>query len=112
MRFGPHQMNIGWLVFSRMRTAVRKLCGQASGGPSGPADQSCARINAPISSPPARKSAELGLLVCNIQDDRWVFRLNYRQELSRLSQSPQTRGAVFRSKNIFDRRNQMATACA
>ena len=36
----PHQMNIGWLVLSRMRTAVRKLCGQVSGGPSGLADQS------------------------------------------------------------------------
>ena len=36
----PHQMNIGWLVLSSMRTAVRRLCGQVSGFPSGRADQS------------------------------------------------------------------------
>src|SRR5712664_2118125 len=112
MSSGPHQMNIGWLVFSRMRTAVRKLCGHASGGPSGLADQSYARVNAPISPPPARKSAELGLLIRNIRGDRWYFRSNYWRELSRLSQSPQTRGALFHSKNIFDWRNQMPAACA
>ena len=60
-------MNIGWLVLSRMRTAVRRLCGQVSGGPSGVADQSKARVNAPISPPPARKSAEVGLLIFNIK---------------------------------------------
>jgi hypothetical protein len=27
-------------------------------------------VSAPISPPPARKSAEVGLLICNIQDDR------------------------------------------
>src|ERR1700692_1712730 len=67
----PHQMNIGWLVLSRMRTAVRKLCGQDSGLPSGVADQSWARVNAPISPPPARKSAEGGRLNFNIGVDRW-----------------------------------------
>src|SRR6202158_1817331 len=66
----PHQMNIGWLVLSRMRSAVRRLCGQVSGFPSGLADQSYARISAPISPPPARKSAEVGLLIFNIEDDR------------------------------------------
>jgi hypothetical protein len=50
-----------------MRTAVRKLCGQVSGAPSGLADQSYARVNAPISPPPARKSAEVGLLIFNIK---------------------------------------------
>jgi hypothetical protein len=60
-------MNMGWLVFSRMRTAVRKLCGQVSGAPSGLADQSYARVNAPMSPPPARKSAEVGLLIFNIK---------------------------------------------
>src|SRR5665213_971812 len=64
-------MNIGWLVLSRMRSAVRRLCGQVSGGPSGVADQSWARVKAPISPPPARKSAEIGLSTLNIQDDRW-----------------------------------------
>src|SRR5450631_4734756 len=63
-------MNIGWLVLSRMRTAVRKLCGQVSGLPSGVADQSNARANAPILPPPARKSAEVGLLIFNIQNYR------------------------------------------
>ena len=33
-------MNIGWLVLSTIRTAVRKLCGQVPGSPSGLADQS------------------------------------------------------------------------
>ena len=60
-------MNIGWLVFSRIRSAVRKLCGQFSGFPSGLADQSYARVNAPISPPPERKSDEMGLLIFNIQ---------------------------------------------
>jgi len=66
-------MNIGWLVFSRMRNAVRKLCGQVSGVPSGLADQSYARVNAPISPPPARKSPEVGRLIFSIQDDRCEF---------------------------------------
>jgi hypothetical protein len=63
-------MNIGWLVFNRIRTAVRKLCGQVSGCPSGLADQSYARVSAPISPPPVRKSTEVGLLIFNIQDDQ------------------------------------------
>jgi hypothetical protein len=63
-------MNIGWLVFNRIRSAVRRLCGQVSGFPSGLADQLYARVSAPISPPPARKSAEVGLLIFNIQDDR------------------------------------------
>src|ERR1700682_5220200 len=70
MSSGPHQMNIGWLVLSRMRSAVRKLCGQVSCLPSGLADQSQARVNAPISPPPARKSAEVGLLIFNMRDWR------------------------------------------
>jgi hypothetical protein len=62
-------MNIGWLVFSKMRNVVRKLCGQVSGLPNELADQSYARVNAPISPPPARKSAEeeVGLLIFNIR---------------------------------------------
>jgi hypothetical protein len=52
-------MYIGWPVLSMSLTAVRSDCGQAAGGPSGDADQSCARINAPISPPPARKSSAL-----------------------------------------------------
>src|ERR1700738_3196876 len=62
----PHQMNIGWLVLSKMRSAVRKLCGQVSGSPSALPAQSYARVSAPISPPPARKSAEVGLLIFNI----------------------------------------------
>src|SRR5579859_7636021 len=38
-----------------MRTAVFRLCGHDCGAPSGDWLQSCARINAPISPPPARK---------------------------------------------------------
>src|SRR6266568_9512563 len=93
MSFGPHQMNIGWLVFSRMRNAVRKLCGQCSGVPSGLADQSYARVNAPISPPPARKSAEVGRLIFSIQDDRWRVQPNWQPELNRLLQSQQNRQA-------------------
>ena len=39
-----------------MRTAVLRLCGQPDTGPSGVADQSCARISRPISPPPVRKA--------------------------------------------------------
>src|ERR1700679_2068578 len=69
MSCGPHQMNIGWLVLSSSRTAVRRLCGQVSGRPSGLNDQSWARISAPISPPPARKSPALamGTLTFNMQ---------------------------------------------
>ncbi len=38
--------------------AVRKLCGQVWGGPSGVLDQSWLRISAPISPPPARKLSD------------------------------------------------------
>src|ERR1700709_2726878 len=93
---GPHQMNIGWLVLSRIRSAVRRLCGQLSGAPSGLADQSWARVNAPISPPPARKSAETGLLTFNIGDHRWVGGPEPPPQPSPLSQSRQTarRGLV------------------
>jgi len=53
-------------VFKRIRSAVRKLCGQVSDFPSGLADQSYARVAAPISPPPARKSAEVGRLIFSI----------------------------------------------
>src|SRR5882757_3172790 len=112
MSFGPHQMNIGWLVFSRMRNAVRKLCGQCSGVPSGLADQSYARVNAPISPPPARKSAEVGRLIFSIQDDRWRVQPNWQPELNRLSQSQQTGGPAFGSKYILSGRNKIAGARA
>ena len=39
-----------------MRTTVRRLCGHVSGTPRGVADQSWARIRAPISPPPDRNS--------------------------------------------------------
>src|SRR5215217_3056131 len=60
MRSGPHQMNIGWRVFSSSRTAVRSVCGQASGGPREVAAQSKARVSAPISPPLARKPCPSG----------------------------------------------------
>src|ERR1700681_3288823 len=107
---GPHQMNIGWLVLSRIRTAVRRLCGQVSGFPSGLLDQSKARVNAPISPPPARKSAEFGLLIFNMRD-RWPAP-NYQPELSRLSQSHQTPGLPLGSDLFLARWNKMAHACA
>src|SRR5665213_1652393 len=98
-------MNIGWLVLSRMRTAVRRLCGQVSGLPSGVADQSWARVNAAISPPPARKSAALGRLTFNIRIDQ---RQPYSQpELIRLSQSLQTQAAAIRFRNIFKVREQI-----
>src|SRR6266849_1218153 len=108
MSFGPHQMNIGWLVFSRMRNAVRKLCGQVSGVPSGLADQSYARVNAPISPPPARKSAEVGRLIFSIQERSWPLQPNWQPQLNRLLQSQQTDGPAFGSKYIFFGRNKTA----
>src|SRR5678815_1566804 len=39
-----------------MLTALQRLCGHVSTGPSGVADQSCSRMRPPISPPPARKS--------------------------------------------------------
>jgi|SRR5579883_958665 hypothetical protein len=44
-----------------MLTALRRLCGQLSGGPRGEVDQSCPRSRTPISPPPVRKSAALDL---------------------------------------------------
>jgi hypothetical protein len=45
---------------------LRRLCGQLSGAPIAVADQSCARVSAPISPPPARKSAFFDLLKSSI----------------------------------------------
>src|SRR5665647_394179 len=102
MRSGPHQIHIGWLVLSRMRNAVRRLCGQDSGFPSGVADQSWARVNAPISPPPARKSAEVGRLIFNIRE-RSVAKFSpiIGRELSRLSRGEQTWGSRIWFQNIF-----------
>src|ERR1700691_4421621 len=47
---------MGWRETSRMRRQVRSVRGQLSGGPSGVAAQLKARMAAPISPPPARKS--------------------------------------------------------
>src|SRR5436305_9365335 len=69
-------MNIGWLVLSRMRTAVRRLCGQSSGGPIGVDDQSNVRVNWPISPPPARKSARFDLWKSSIQNN-WASPANH-----------------------------------
>jgi hypothetical protein len=38
-------------------TTERRACGQVSGATKGDADQSCARISAPVAPPPAKKSA-------------------------------------------------------
>ena len=43
-----------------MRTAIFRLCGQASGWPKGVLTQSKVRINAPNSPPPDRNSHGLG----------------------------------------------------
>src|SRR3990170_686889 len=53
-------MNIGWLEPSITPTRVLSPSGQPSGVPSGVADQSCARMRAPISPPPERKSGAAG----------------------------------------------------
>ena len=45
---------------SSMLSALRRLCGQPSTGPSGVFDQSSARMRSPISPPPARKSRLAG----------------------------------------------------
>src|SRR3978361_1534606 len=49
-------MNIGCRLLSSSRMLVRRLQGQVSGGPSGDADQSYARMSAPSSPPPARNA--------------------------------------------------------
>src|SRR6187200_2537294 len=50
-------MYIGWPVLSMSLTAVRSDCGQPEGEPRDDVAQSCARISAPISPPPSRKSS-------------------------------------------------------
>src|SRR6266404_4030218 len=111
MRSGPHQINIGWLVLSRIRTAVRRLCGQPSGGPSGFAAQSKLRVNAPISPPPARKSAVADLLIFNIGINGGPAQIVSRN-LARLSQSRQTRGRPLGSRYFLEARNKMPDGCA
>src|SRR5690349_24427055 len=59
-------MNIGWLVFSMIRTAVRRLCGQVSEAPTDVEAQSNRRVKSPISPPPARKAPELTPSFSNI----------------------------------------------
>src|SRR5580704_17544701 len=56
MSSSPHQMNIGWREVRTRRTVTRRLCGQVWGGPSEVFDQSKARVRAPSSPPPAKKS--------------------------------------------------------
>src|SRR6185312_8575175 len=56
MYSGPHQSSSGKRLASRKLTIIFKLGDQLSGGPSAVLDQSCARMSAPISPPPARKS--------------------------------------------------------
>jgi hypothetical protein len=51
----PHATHIGCPEFSTIPTVVLSDGGQSEGSPSGVADQSCARMRAPISAPPARK---------------------------------------------------------
>src|SRR5580700_2880990 len=50
---GPSQSRIRERELRHMLTAILTLCGQVSGEPSGVADQSLARMRAPISPPPA-----------------------------------------------------------
>src|SRR6266478_2619136 len=110
--FGPHQMNIGWLVFSRMRNAVRKLCGQVSGVPSGLADQSYARVNAPISPPPARKSPEVGRSIFSIQDDRWRVQPNWQPDLTACHNPSKPAGRRLVPNIFLSGRNKIAAALA
>src|ERR1700722_584304 len=49
-------MNIGWREVRTSRTVTRRLCGHAWGEPSEVFDQSKARVSAPSSPPPAKKS--------------------------------------------------------
>ena len=57
IRSGPQHRMICALEGSMMLTALRRLCGQLSTGPSGVSDQSLALISAPISPPPASQGA-------------------------------------------------------
>ena len=56
MWVGPHQTNMGKREMRQMLTAISRLCGQLSTGPSDVLDQSNARMRSPISPPPARQS--------------------------------------------------------
>src|SRR5262245_57686791 len=57
MSCSPQPSQKGWREVSIIRTAVFKLCGHDSIGPSGVCDQSISRINLPISPPPVSQSA-------------------------------------------------------
>src|SRR5687768_8702795 len=48
--------------FRQTESDERKDCGQFSAGPSGVADQSCARMSPPMSPPPVRKSGAAGAI--------------------------------------------------
>jgi hypothetical protein len=53
---------MGWCEPRQMLTAVRRVCGQDSIGPTGDFDQSIERMRAPISPLPERRSAETASL--------------------------------------------------
>ena len=57
VRSGPHSIHIAYRESSRIRAAVLRLCGQASGEPSGVVLQSNARMRRPISPPRPRKAS-------------------------------------------------------
>src|SRR5262245_23053407 len=56
MSRSPQPSQKGWREVSIIRTAVFRLCGHDSIGPSGVRDQSISRINLPISPPPVSQS--------------------------------------------------------
>src|SRR5215510_1291128 len=60
---GPQNTTIWAREGSKWLTQLRRLCGQASMGPSGVAAQSLARIRAPSSPPPTSQSAAMGRFV-------------------------------------------------
>src|SRR5690349_8082927 len=63
---------MAYRLSSMMRAAIRKLCGHPATGPSGVFDQSNARINRPISPPPATDArgswSEAGLVFCSLME--------------------------------------------
>src|SRR5262245_66690547 len=66
MSCSPQPSQKGWREVSIIRTAVFKLCGHDSTGPSGVSDQSISRINLPISPPPVSQSARAGAVAFSL----------------------------------------------
>ena len=85
-----------------MPSAVLRLWGQVSGGPSGVPDQSLARISAPSSPPPCRKAAPASVVGA---DDRRGYRRRPARARHVLGHAPASPGAASDKGDEGDRRD-------